>query len=189
MHNERCTPGSARGARRPTRGNPGKAPRAYSPVTDRVKSRPFGAVKWGWSHGILVASRASSRALGAARPLTRQRFRRVGYYAGKAGFPATGQLRRISARGSDHRKGAFSEPRSQRSTVRRACRRTGLPELGAHQLRHTAACEMVAAHVPLVRIGQVLRHRSLQSTAIYARMDVDRLRQLARPWPRQEVEQ
>ena len=75
-----------------------------------------------------------------------------------------------------------------RSTVRRACRRAGIPELGSHRLRHTAACEMVAAHVPLVRIGQVLRHRSLQSTAIYARMDVDQLRPLAKPWPWQGAE-
>ena len=69
------------------------------------------------------------------------------------------------------------------STVRRACRRAGIEEFGSHRLRHTAACEMVRANVPLVRIGQVLRHRSLQSTAIYARVDVDRLRLLAAPWP------
>ncbi len=69
------------------------------------------------------------------------------------------------------------------STVRRACRRAGLPEVGAHRLRHTAACEMVAARVPLPQIAQVLRHRSLQSTAIYARVDLDRLRELAQPWP------
>ena len=80
-------------------------------------------------------------------------------------------------------------PGTVRSTVRRACRRAGIPEFGSHRLRHTAACEMVAAHVPLMRIGQVLRHRSLQSTAIYARMDVDQLRQLAKPWPRQGAEQ
>jgi integrase/recombinase XerD len=42
---------------------------------------------------------------------------------------------------------------------------------------------MVAAHVPLQRIGQVLRHHSLQSTAIYARVDLDQLRLLAAPWP------
>jgi hypothetical protein len=42
---------------------------------------------------------------------------------------------------------------------------------------------MVAAHVPLPQIGQVLRHRSLQSTAIYARADIEQLRELAQPWP------
>lgn len=69
------------------------------------------------------------------------------------------------------------------STVRRACRRAGIPEVGAHRLRHTTACEMVQAGVPIVRIGQVLRHRSLQSTAIYARVDIQQLRLLAAPWP------
>ena len=69
------------------------------------------------------------------------------------------------------------------STVRRACRRAGVAEVGSHRLRHTAACEMVAAQVPLAEIAQVLRHRSLQSTAIYARVDLDRLRLLAQPWP------
>jgi site-specific recombinase XerD len=69
------------------------------------------------------------------------------------------------------------------STVRRACRRAGVPEVGSHRLRHTAACEMVSAGVPIVRIGQVLRHQSLQTTAIYARVDVEQLRRLAAPWP------
>ena len=74
-------------------------------------------------------------------------------------------------------------PGTVSSTVRRACRRAGLAEVGAHRLRHTVACEMVSAGVPLVQIAQVLRHHSLQSTAIYARVDVDQLRLLAAPWP------
>jgi len=67
--------------------------------------------------------------------------------------------------------------------VRRACRRAGTEEVGAHRLRHTAACEMVAAGVPLPEIGEVLRHRSLASTALYARVDLDALRSVAVPWP------
>ena len=59
----------------------------------------------------------------------------------------------------------------------------GVVEVGAHRLRHTVACEMVSAGVPLVQIAQVLRHHSLQSTAIYARVDVDQLRLLAVPRP------
>ena len=69
------------------------------------------------------------------------------------------------------------------STVRRACRRAGIAEFGSHRLRHTTACEMVQANVPLHRIGQVLRHQSLQTTAVYARVDVERLRALAPQWP------
>jgi integrase/recombinase XerD len=67
--------------------------------------------------------------------------------------------------------------------VRRACRRAGVAEVGAHRLRHTAACQMAAAGAPLTEIGQVLRHRSLDSTANYARVGVAELRKLARPWP------
>jgi integrase/recombinase XerD len=67
--------------------------------------------------------------------------------------------------------------------VRRACVRAGLPEAGAHRLRHTTACQMAEAGAPLAEIGQVLRHRSLESTANYARVGVTALRTLALPWP------
>lgn len=67
--------------------------------------------------------------------------------------------------------------------IRRACVRAGVAEVGAHRLRHTTACVMVAHGAPLVEIGQLLRHRSPVSTANYARVDVDRLTELARPWP------
>lgn len=73
--------------------------------------------------------------------------------------------------------------RTVSSTVRRACRRAGVAEVGSHRLRHTVACDMVSAGVPLTQIAQVLRHHSLQSTAIYARVDLDQLRLLAAPWP------
>ena len=43
--------------------------------------------------------------------------------------------------------------------------------------------EMVRAEVPLVEIAQVLRHKSLQSSAIYARVDLYTLHRLAAPWP------
>jgi integrase/recombinase XerD len=53
----------------------------------------------------------------------------------------------------------------------------------AHRLRHSAAVGMLAAGAPLTEIGQVLRHRRLLSTAIYAKADIEALRVLARPWP------
>jgi site-specific recombinase XerD len=67
--------------------------------------------------------------------------------------------------------------------VRRCCVRAGIAKIGPHRLRHTLACAMVRAEVPLAEIGQVLRHRSPVVTAIYARVDVDQLRSLAQPWP------
>ena len=74
-------------------------------------------------------------------------------------------------------------PGTVASTVRRACRRAGIAEAGSHRLRHTAACDMVPAGVPLVQVARVLRHHSLQTTALYARVDLGRLRLVAAPWP------
>jgi integrase/recombinase XerD len=68
--------------------------------------------------------------------------------------------------------------------VRAACDRAGLPRVGAHRLRHTAATEMLRAGASLPEIGQVLRHREQKTTAIYAKVDRTALRPLARPWPK-----
>jgi integrase/recombinase XerD len=70
-----------------------------------------------------------------------------------------------------------------RAIMGRACQRAGLPRLGAHRLRHTLATDLLRAGSPLAEVGQVLRHRSQLSTAIYAKVDDDSLRALARPWP------
>jgi integrase/recombinase XerD len=70
-----------------------------------------------------------------------------------------------------------------KAIVRRACRRAGLAEAGAHRLRHTAAVQMLRAGSPLAEIGQVLRHRSAATTAIYAKADHAALAALALPWP------
>ena len=67
--------------------------------------------------------------------------------------------------------------------VRAACRRAGLPLVGPHALRHTAATEMLRAGASLPEIGQVLRHREIRTTARYAKVDRRALRALARPWP------
>lgn len=67
--------------------------------------------------------------------------------------------------------------------VRAACARAGLPPIYAHRLRHTAATEMLRAGASLPEVGQVLRHASVLTTAIYAKVDHERLRSLALPWP------
>ena len=71
------------------------------------------------------------------------------------------------------------------SVVKRAMKRAGVvtPAKGAHVLRHTAATEMLRHGVPLDRIALVLRHRGVDTTAYYAKADVNSLKQIAQPWP------
>lgn len=64
-----------------------------------------------------------------------------------------------------------------------ACARAGLTRIGAHRLRHTLATAMLRAGASLPQVGQVLRHHSARSTAIYAKVDEVALRPLALPWP------
>ena len=68
-------------------------------------------------------------------------------------------------------------------TLRRVCLRCGLEVIGAHRLRHGLATDMLQRGASLVEVGQVLRHRDLATTAVYAKVDVDNLRRLAQPWP------
>jgi integrase len=74
-------------------------------------------------------------------------------------------------------------PEAVRAIMGRACDRAGLERRGAHQLRHTLATEMLRAGASLPEVGQVLRHRSQLSTSLYAKVDQNALRPLARPWP------
>ena len=69
------------------------------------------------------------------------------------------------------------------SVVAAAARRAGLGTVGAHRLRHTVATQMLRAGASLPEIGQVLRHRHMSTTAIYAKTDREALREIARPWP------
>jgi site-specific recombinase XerD len=69
------------------------------------------------------------------------------------------------------------------AVVYRACERAGLPRFGAHKLRHAVACDLLRNGASLVEVGQLLRHRDERTTAIYAKVDIDALRALARPCP------
>jgi integrase len=79
----------------------------------------------------------------------------------------------------------FSSGDGVSSVVTRALQRAGIksPARGAHLLRHTAATEMLRNGVPLDQIGLVLRHRSIDMTAYYAKVDFALLREIAQPWP------
>jgi integrase/recombinase XerD len=64
-----------------------------------------------------------------------------------------------------------------------AGQRARLGTIHAHRLRHTAATSMLRSGTPLPEVGLVLRHRRMLSTALYAKVERDALRVLARPWP------
>jgi integrase/recombinase XerD len=71
-----------------------------------------------------------------------------------------------------------------RGTMRRAFLRCGLERYnGTHVLRHTAAVQMRCAGATLKEIADVLRHRSLDTTMIYSKVDLPRLATVAAPWP------
>ena len=79
----------------------------------------------------------------------------------------------------------FSGPSGLGCIIRRSLKRAGIdsPTKGAHQFRHGLASEMLRGGASLGEIGEVLGHRHVQTTAIYAKVDLDALRTLALPWP------
>jgi integrase/recombinase XerD len=72
------------------------------------------------------------------------------------------------------------------SIVRLALNRAGIvdaPSRGANLLRHSAATSMLRAGATLDAVGTLLRHRSIDTTAHYAKVDVTMLQLIAQPWP------
>jgi len=79
----------------------------------------------------------------------------------------------------------FSSHQAVSSIVRRALARAGLApaKRGAHLLRHSLATGMLRRGASLAEIGQVLRHRSRNTTEIYSKVDFGALRSVTLPWP------
>lgn len=71
------------------------------------------------------------------------------------------------------------------SIVRRACQQAGIssPHQGGNLLRHSLATRMLREGATIMDIAEILRHRSLATTEIYAKVDIKSLAELARPWP------
>lgn len=67
--------------------------------------------------------------------------------------------------------------------LKRAGRRIGLKHFSAHALRHTLACRLVENGSSLKEVADVLRHRSLNTTLIYAKLDTPKLSTVPLPWP------
>jgi integrase/recombinase XerD len=105
------------------------------------------------------------------------------------GQAVAGWLRRGRPRcASTHVFTTLIAPRSELSSkavsaiVRRAGHRSGVV-VTAHRLRHYTATELLRSGASLPEVGQVLRHASMLSTAIYAKVDHAALSTVARPWP------
>jgi len=70
-----------------------------------------------------------------------------------------------------------------RKSIRQAYARAGLPYTRSHLLRHTMASRLLAGGSSLKEVADVLRHRSLNTTLIYAKLDSRNLAAVALPWP------
>ena len=70
-----------------------------------------------------------------------------------------------------------------RCVVRDAFRRVGIPHGRTHALRHTLACRLVGQGASIKEVADVLRHRSLNTSLIYAKLDQSALTSVALPWP------
>jgi Site-specific recombinase XerD len=79
----------------------------------------------------------------------------------------------------------FLGPSAIGSIVRHALMRAGIeaPTKGAHQFRHALATQMLRHGASLTEIGELLGHRSPETTKIYAKVDLEALRTVALPWP------
>ena len=102
-----------------------------------------------------------------------------------AAYLADGRLR-VPSRTlflTSHAPPRAMHPHTISGVVRYACVRAHLPPVGAHRLRHALASELLRRGAALPEIGQVLRHRNLTSTTIYAKVDRVTLQGVARSWP------
>jgi integrase/recombinase XerD len=74
-------------------------------------------------------------------------------------------------------------PSGVRTIVRNVCRRARVERVPAHRPPHALASDLLRAGASMIEISEVLCHNQLQSTAIYAKVDLARLRLAASPWP------
>lgn len=134
-----------------------------------------------WRAGTLRVPRAKSRRPHIL-PLPQDVGTAIVAYLRK-GRPATA-LRHVFGRHRPPRDQAAGREALRRD-IYRAFQRAGLgtPSKGTRVLRHTTATHLIQRGVPLKGIADVLGHRSIDTTAIYAKVDLPALREVALPWP------
>ncbi len=134
-----------------------------------------------WDHGQLRVRGKGGRE--SLLPLTADVGEAIAAYL-EHGRP-TSQDRHLFLRSGAPIRGLMEGSDGIGSIVRYALNRAKVdaPHRGSHQFRHALAVHMLQAGASLPEIGRVLRHRSPQSTSIYAKVDLTALRALALTWP------
>lgn len=135
-----------------------------------------------WRAGTLCLSGRKTRR-GAVLPLPREAGRAIACYL-REERPATAE-RHVFVQHSDARRGRPLSSNAVSAVVVRALQRAGIepPLAGAYVLRHTLASRLVNQGASLKEVADLFGHRSLDTTAIYAKLDLAALREVALPWP------
>ena len=135
-----------------------------------------------WRAGTVhLRSRKTRR--GAVLPLPREAGRAIVAYLRQA-RPATTE-RRVFVQHVGPRRGRPISSTAVSEVVARALRRAKVdaPLTGAYVFRHTVASRMVRQGASLKEVADFLGHRSLDTTTIYAKVDLPALRKVSLPWP------
>jgi integrase/recombinase XerD len=135
-----------------------------------------------WRNGTVEVHARKNRR-GALLPLAREVGRAMAIYLCEE-RPVTGERRVFVKQLGPHR----GEPISRHAVYYiavRALHRAGveMPGGGAYVFRHTVASHMVQRGASLKEVADLLGHRSIDTTAIYAKLDLPSLREVALPWP------
>jgi integrase/recombinase XerD len=135
-----------------------------------------------WRAGSICLRERKTRR-GAVVPLPREAGRALVVYL-REQRPTTGE-RRVFVQQHGSRSGEPISSNAVSAVVVRALRRAGVeaPLAGAYVFRHTVASRLVRRGASLKEVADFLGHRSLDTTAIYAKLDLEALREVALPWP------
>jgi len=136
----------------------------------------------GWRNGT-IQLRARKTGRGAVLPLPREAGRAIVAYL--RGQRPTTKERRVFVQHLGPHRGEPISSNAVSAAVVRALRRAQVdsPLAGAYVLRHTVASRMVRRGSSLKEVADFLGHRCLDTTAIYAKLDLPALREVALPWP------
>lgn len=116
-------------------------------------------------------------------PLTQEVGQAIATYIQYSRFPAQTDALFLRARAPYRALGSHC---AVSAIVDRAFRRARVQRPGrgaAHLLRHSVASSMLRQGASLQEISALLRHRSIETTQIYAKVDIAGLEKIAQPWP------